>query len=124
MPMAPTAHSMDATFFLHPTELLDRGFVFAIAHIRGGEDLGETMVRKYGKLLKKKNTFTDFIDCSKHVIEQKHTSPRTSVCRRWFGRRIVDGSHREFGFGIVPRRHCPGSFCGCDDEQCWTKPYL
>jgi oligopeptidase B len=68
-------HSMDATFSSTRLTLLDRGFVFAIAHIRGGEDLGRQWYED-GKLLKKKNTFTDFIDCSKFLIEQKYTSPQ------------------------------------------------
>jgi oligopeptidase B len=67
-------HSMDATFSSTRLTLLDRGFIFAIAHIRGGEDLGRQWYED-GKLLKKKNTFTDFIECSKYVIEQKYTSP-------------------------------------------------
>ena len=67
-------HSMDAYFSSTRLSLLDRGFIYAIAHIRGGEDLGRKWYED-GKLLKKKNTFTDFIDCSKHVIAQKYTSP-------------------------------------------------
>lgn len=67
-------HSMDATFSSTRLSLLDRGFIFAIAHIRGGEDLGRQWYED-GKLLKKKNTFTDFIDCSKFLIDQKYTSP-------------------------------------------------
>ena len=67
-------HSMDATFSSTRLTLLDRGFIYAIAHIRGGEDLGRQWYED-GKLLKKKNTFTDFIDCSKFLIEQKYTSP-------------------------------------------------
>lgn len=55
--------------------LLDRGFIFAIAHIRGGEYLGRQWYED-GKLLKKKNTFTDFIDCSKYLIEEGYTSPQ------------------------------------------------
>jgi oligopeptidase B len=66
--------SMDAYFSSIRLSLLDRGFIFAIAHIRGGEDLGREWYDN-GKLLKKKNTFTDFVDCSKYVIEQKYTSP-------------------------------------------------
>jgi len=66
-------HSMDAYFSSTRLSLLDRGFVYAIAHIRGGEDLGRQWYEG-GKLLKKKNTFKDFIDCSKFVIEQKYTS--------------------------------------------------
>jgi oligopeptidase B len=66
-------HSMDAYFSSTRLSLLDRGFIYAIAHIRGGEDLGRQWYED-GKLLRKKNTFTDFIDCSKFVIEQKYTS--------------------------------------------------
>jgi oligopeptidase B len=66
-------YSMDAYFSSTRLTLLDRGFIFAIAHIRGGEDLGREWYED-GKLLKKINTFTDFIDCSKYVIAQKYTS--------------------------------------------------
>ena len=55
--------------------LLDRGFVYALCHIRGGEDLGRQWYED-GKLLKKKNTFTDFIDCSKFLIAEGYTSPK------------------------------------------------
>jgi oligopeptidase B len=68
-------HSMDAYFSSTRLSLLDRGFIYAIAHIRGGEDLGRQWYEG-GKLLKKKNTFKDFIDCSKFVIEQKYTSAK------------------------------------------------
>ena len=66
-------YSMDCNFSTTRLSLLDRGFIFAIAHIRGGEDLGRNWYET-GKLLTKKNTFTDFIDCSKFLIEQKYTS--------------------------------------------------
>ncbi|MBD3725347.1 MAG: S9 family peptidase, partial [Flavobacteriaceae bacterium] len=65
--------SMDPWFSSTRLSLLDRGFIFAIAHIRGGEDLGRQWYED-GKLLKKINTFTDFIDCSKFLIEQGYTS--------------------------------------------------
>ncbi len=68
-------YSMEDTFSTSRLSLLDRGFIFAIAHIRGGEELGRTWYED-GKLMKKKNTFTDFIDCSKFLIEQKFTSPQ------------------------------------------------
>jgi oligopeptidase B len=68
-------HSMDATFSSTRLSLLDRGFIFAIAHIRGGEDLGRNWYEE-GKLLKKINTFTDFIDCSKYLIKEKYTSAK------------------------------------------------
>ena len=65
--------TMEPYFSTTRLSLLDRGFVYAIAHIRGGEDMGR-MWYEDGKLLKKKNTFTDFITCSKHVIAEKYTS--------------------------------------------------
>ena len=66
-------HSIDAGFSTTRLSLLDRGFVFAIAHVRGGEYLGRKWYEK-GKLLHKKNTFTDFIDCAKFLIENDYTS--------------------------------------------------
>ncbi len=65
--------TMEPYFSTTRLSLLDRGFIYAIAHVRGGEDMGR-MWYEDGKLLKKKNTFTDFIDCSKHVIAEKYTS--------------------------------------------------
>ncbi len=65
--------TMDCHFSSVRLSLLDRGFIYAIAHIRGGEDLGREWYED-GKLLKKKNTFTDFIDCSQFLIDQKYTS--------------------------------------------------
>ncbi len=55
--------------------LLDRGFVYALAHVRGSEYLGRSWYDN-GKLLHKKNTFTDFIDCSKFLIEKNYTSEK------------------------------------------------
>ncbi len=66
-------YSMDASFGSNNLSLLDRGFVFAIAHVRGGEEKGRTWYED-GKLLKKKNTFTDFIDCGNHLVEHGYTS--------------------------------------------------
>lgn len=66
--------TMDPYFSSTRLSLLDRGFIYAIAHIRGGEELGREWYEN-GKLLKKKNTFTDFIDCSRFLIDEKYTSP-------------------------------------------------
>jgi len=65
--------TMDASFSADRFSLIDRGFIYAIAHIRGGEELGRQWYEN-GKLLKKKNTFTDFIDCGNALIEQQFTS--------------------------------------------------
>ncbi len=66
--------SMNASFSSVRLSLLDRGFVYAIAHIRGGQEMGRYWYDE-GKLLKKKNTFTDFIDCAEHLIAEKFTNP-------------------------------------------------
>ena len=67
-------YSMDPYFSSVRLSLLDRGFVYAIAHVRGGQEMGRQWYED-GKLLKKKNTFTDFIACSEYLIEQKYTNP-------------------------------------------------
>jgi len=66
-------YSMDPYFSTDRLSLLDRGFAYAIAHIRGGQEMGRQWYED-GKLLKKKNTFTDFIDCGKFLIDQQYTS--------------------------------------------------
>jgi len=65
--------SMNAGFRSDRLSLLDRGFVYAIAHIRGGQEMGRYWYDE-GKLLKKKNTFTDFIACAEHLIAEKFTN--------------------------------------------------
>jgi oligopeptidase B len=66
--------SMDPTFSITRLSLLDRGFVYAIAHIRGGQEMGRQWYED-GKMFKKKNTFTDFINCAEFLIEEKYTTP-------------------------------------------------
>jgi oligopeptidase B len=65
--------SSDASFRSSVISLLDRGFVYAIAHIRGGSEMGRYWYED-GKLLKKKNTFTDFNDCAQFLVDEKYTS--------------------------------------------------
>ncbi|WP_460219040.1 S9 family peptidase [Psychroserpens sp. MEBiC05023] len=67
--------TVDPYFSTIRLSLLDRGFIYVIAHVRGSEYLGRDWYEN-GKLLKKKNTFTDFIDCSKHLIANKYTSEK------------------------------------------------
>jgi oligopeptidase B len=67
--------SMDATFSSSRLSLLNRGFAFAIAHIRGGQEMGRQWYDD-GKLLKKKNTFMDFINCAEYLVKEKFTSPQ------------------------------------------------
>lgn len=67
-------YSTDPSFSSDRLSLLDRGFTYAIAHIRGGQEMGRDWYED-GKLLKKKNTFTDFIACAEYLIAEKFTNP-------------------------------------------------
>jgi len=67
-------YTIDPSFSSVRLSLLDRGFVFVIAHIRGSQVYGRQWYED-GKLLKKKNTFTDFIDVAKFLIDEKYTNP-------------------------------------------------
>ncbi len=73
---------MDASFNAFRVSLLDRGFVYAIAHIRGGEELGRQWYED-GKLFNKKNTFTDFIDSAEYLVAKRYTQPDRLFC--WGG---------------------------------------
>lgn len=66
--------STDPFFSSTRLSLLDRGFVYAIAHIRGGQEMGRQWYED-GKMFKKKNTFTDFIDCAEFLIDEGYTKP-------------------------------------------------
>lgn len=66
-------YSIDPYFSAARLSLLDRGFAFAIAHIRGGQEMGRPWYEN-GKMLQKKNTFFDFIDVSEYLIQEKWTS--------------------------------------------------
>ncbi|MCH7910013.1 MAG: S9 family peptidase [Candidatus Hydrogenedentes bacterium] len=66
--------STNATFSSSRLSLLDRGFAFAIAHVRGGQELGRRWYDE-GKLLNKKNTFADFVDCADYLVSRGYTSP-------------------------------------------------
>jgi oligopeptidase B len=66
-------NSMDAGFSSGRLSLLNRGFVFAIAHVRGGQEMGRQWYEN-GKLFQKKNTFEDFIACGEYLIAQRYTS--------------------------------------------------
>ena len=67
--------TIDPYFSTIRLSLLDRGFIYVITHVRGSEYLGREWYEK-GKLLTKMNTFTDFVDCSKYLIEKKYTSTK------------------------------------------------
>ena len=72
--------SVDPSFSIPRLSLLDRGFSYAIAHIRGGGEMGRRWYDE-GKILAKKNTFTDFVACARHLSAQGWTSPGRLVAR-------------------------------------------
>jgi oligopeptidase B len=67
--------TMDPSFSVARVSLLDRGFVFALAHVRGGQELGRRWYES-GRLLNKKNTFTDFIDVTRFLVREGYADPR------------------------------------------------
>ena len=75
-------HSVDPYFSIARLSLLDRGVVFAIAHVRGGGEMGRQWYEQ-GKLLQKKHTFTDFVDCADHLVEVGWSAPDRLVA--WGG---------------------------------------
>ena len=73
-------HSVDPGFSITRLSLLDRGFVFAIAHVRGGGEMGRAWY-DHGKMLEKKNTFSDFVACARHLVSAGWTSASRLVAR-------------------------------------------
>lgn len=73
-------YSINPNFDSNLLSLLDRGFIYAIAHVRGGQELGRQWYEA-GKLLNKKNTFTDFIACTEYLIKEHYTSPKYLVAQ-------------------------------------------
>jgi len=73
-------NSMDPFFSSSRLSLVDRGFVYAIAHVRGGEELGRQWYEN-GKLLNKKNTFYDFIDCGEYLLKNNYGDPNRTCAQ-------------------------------------------
>jgi oligopeptidase B len=72
-------YSLDPYFSSNRISYLDRGFIYVIAHVRGGGEMGRYWYDE-GKLMNKKNTFSDFIACAEHLVAEKYTSPEKMVC--------------------------------------------
>lgn len=66
-------YSLDATFNSNRLSLIDRGFIYAMAHVRGGQEMGREWYEN-GKMMHKKNTFFDFIDCGEFLVKENYTS--------------------------------------------------
>ena len=78
---------MDPAFSASRLALVDRGVVYAVAHVRGGGEMGHhAWYEAAGKYLAKRNTFTDFVDCAKHLHDARITTPeRTAINGRSAG---------------------------------------
>ena len=100
--------SRDPSFSIPVLSLLDRGFVYAIAHIRGGGEMGRSWYTD-GKLLHKKNTFTDFIACAQHLAAQRLDVGRPACRAGRFGGRAADGRGGQHGARGVRRDRRPGA---------------
>jgi oligopeptidase B len=82
-------YAEDVWFSSDRLSLLDRGVIFAIAHVRGGGDLGKRW-HEQGRMMNKKNTFTDFIACAEHLVDRGYTSPgRLAITGRSAGGLLV-----------------------------------
>jgi oligopeptidase B len=94
--------SMDPWFSIPRLSLVDRGFVYAVAHVRGGGELGRAWYEN-GKLLHKRNTFDDFVACAEHLVAAGWTVPARLVAR--------GGSAGGLLMGAVANQ-APGAFAG------------
>ena len=92
----------DPEFSYLPPSLLDRGFVVAIAHIRGGQEMGRAWYEN-GKLLNKKNSFTDFIDVTRWLAANKYSDPKRAFALGPLRRRPAHGRHRQHGAAGLSR---------------------
>ncbi|GAB3224456.1 oligopeptidase B [Hymenobacter seoulensis] len=96
--------TMNPTFSAARLSLLDRGFAYVVCHIRGGQEMGRQWYED-GKKLKKKNTFTDFTDCSKFLIDQKYTSAQKLFAMGGSAGGLLMGAvvnlHPEYYKGVV-----------------------
>ena len=100
--------AVPAAFNTNILSLADRGFVYAIAHVRGGKDKGFSWYED-GKREKKTNTFLDFIAVARHLVSAKLYLARPHRRAGRFGRRHADGRGRQHGAGSVRRHHRRGA---------------
>jgi oligopeptidase B len=95
--------SQEPAFNANRLSLVERGFVFAIAHVRGGSEMGRAWYED-GKMLNKRNTFTDFIACAEHLIAEGYTcTPKLAIMGRSAGGLLVGAAMtlRPDLFGVV-----------------------
>ena len=114
-------HVIDASFSTNRLSLVDRGFVYAIAHIRGGTDKGWRWYEE-GKLARKTNTFEDFIAATQHLIAHGFGAPRPRR-RPWRQRRRhADGRDRQQGAASFTRHHRRRALRRCAQHDARRQP--
>ena len=94
--------------------LLDRGISFAIAHIRGGQEMGREWFEQ-GRLLHKKNTFTDFTDAAQFLVDEKYTSADKLFANGGKRRGYADGGDYKYAPGSFSGGACRSSLDGCNN---------
>ena len=99
-------HAIDPSFSTSRISILDRGFIFAIAHIRGGTELGWDWYEQ-GKLEQRTNTFNDFVDVARHLIDEGFAKAGRIVIRGGSAPWRTHGRGGEPGAGTLGRRRCP-----------------
>ena len=97
-------HPVEAGFSTNRLSLVDRGFVYAIAHVRGGTDKGWGWYED-GKLSKKPNTFSDFIAAARHLIAEGFTGRGRIVAQGGSAGGLLDGRGRQYGARPLRRDH-------------------
>ena len=94
--------TMEPTFDSDVLSLVDRGFGYGIAHIRGGQEMGRRWYDD-GKMMKKKNTFNDFIDVAEYLVRERYTSPSRLVANGASAGGLLMGVVATWRPGSVPR---------------------
>ena len=115
-------YSIDPYFSAARLSLLDRGFAFAIAHIRGGQEMGRPWYEN-GKMLQKKNTFFDFIDVSEYLIQEKWTSKDKLFANGGSAGGLLMGAIINYRPDLYKGYTSSCSFCRCLLRPCWMKQF-